>query len=69
MSDDFLEGSVVSFDDPTGLGTVLLDDGSRVPFHCVSIADGTRSIDAGTRVRVRLAFRVVRVEAVDINRL
>lgn len=69
MSGEFAEGSVESFDDAAGLGTVLLDDGTRVPFHCVSIADGTRRIETGIRVRVRLAFRVARVEAVDIESL
>jgi len=69
MSDEFVAGSVESFDDAAGLGTVLLDDGTRVTFHCVSNADGTRHIETGIRVRVRLAFRVARVEAVDIEGL
>lgn len=46
-------GHVVSFDAHVGLGTVAGpagDDGPRWPFHCTTITDGTRTIEAGTRV-------------------
>lgn len=66
MGSDRLVGSVESFDDAIGLGAVRLDDGRTFPFHCVSLLDGSRRIDAGKRVEVTLAFRVARVEAVDI---
>jgi cold shock CspA family protein len=46
-----LDGVVASFDDPRGLGVVRSDDGSEFPFHCTAIADGTRAIDEGARVR------------------
>jgi cold shock CspA family protein len=44
-------GIVREFDDGRGLGTVTADDGGTYPFHCTAIADGTRSIEAGARVR------------------
>jgi cold shock CspA family protein len=45
------DGVVASFDDPRGLGVVRSDDGGEYPFHCTAIADGTRAIDEGVRVR------------------
>lgn len=59
-------GTVEVFDEGSGLGEVLLGDGRRIPFHCVSIADGSRRIAPGTPVSVRVDFRVARLEAVDI---
>lgn len=44
-------GVVSSFDDPGGYGTVSADDGAEHGFHCTAIADGTRRIEVGTRVR------------------
>ena len=43
-------GEVVAFDEAVGLGTVRADDGTVLPFHCTAIADGTRTIEVGTRV-------------------
>jgi len=43
-------GEVREFDDPRGVGTVEDDAGERFPFHCTAIADGSRTIEAGTRV-------------------
>jgi cold shock CspA family protein len=43
-------GEVVAFDEHVGLGTVRGDDGRSLPFHCTAIADGSRTIDVGTRV-------------------
>lgn len=43
-------GTVVTFDDDRGLGTIRADDGDELPFHCTAIADGTRTIDVGQRV-------------------
>lgn len=49
-------GSVASFDDPRGIGTVADEaDGREYFFHCTAIADGTRTIDVGAAV----AFEVV----------
>ena len=43
-------GTVVAFDDDEGVGTVRGDDGVERFFHCTRIADGTRTIEAGTAV-------------------
>ena len=45
-----MRGRVVEFDEHVGTGTVEGDDGARLPFHCVAIADGSRRIDVGTAV-------------------
>lgn len=66
MSSDSV-GTVVEFDEAVGLGVLSDDSGRRWPFHCVSIADGTRVIDVGARVRFRLKFCTVRREAVAIG--
>lgn len=60
-------GVVVTFDDPMGVGELELADGRVAPFHCTAIADGSRTIAAGTPV----AFSLVtahhgRVEATAI---
>jgi cold shock CspA family protein len=47
-------GVVAQFDAPRGLGVIRADDGAEVPFHCTAIADGSRSIEAGQRVRFAL---------------
>ncbi len=46
-------GEVIEFDDAAGIGRVR-DDGEPGTdrfFHCTQIADGTRTIAVGTRVR------------------
>ena len=48
-------GTVIEFDEPRGLGTILGDDGRRYAFHCAAIADGTRTVAVGAQV----AFAVV----------
>jgi CspA family cold shock protein len=53
--DERAAGSVATFDEDRGLGTVVTDDGRFLPFHCTAIADGSRTIAVGTRV----AFSVV----------
>jgi CspA family cold shock protein len=45
-----LTGEVVEFDDAKGYGTVRADDGLEYFFHCTQIADGSRTIAAGTAV-------------------
>lgn len=52
---DSRRGCVVEFDDAAGLGVVVDSDGRRYPFHCTSIADGTRAIAVGTAVRFVVA--------------
>jgi hypothetical protein len=62
-----LVGVVTQFDEFVALGQVT-DLGGRVwPFHCVSIADGSRNIEVGAKVQFETAWRVARVEAVDIR--
>ena len=46
-----MSGAVVAFDDGTGLGRVRSAQGAEHRFHCTTIADGTRTIEVGTRVR------------------
>jgi hypothetical protein len=46
-----VDGSIESFDDRRGDGVLLSDEGERLYFHCVSIANGTRHIDPGVRAR------------------
>jgi cold shock CspA family protein len=43
-------GVVTEFDEPRGLGVVRGDDGTSYGFHCTALADGTRTVDLGTRV-------------------
>lgn len=64
-----LIGSVSEFDEASGLGVVVSDSGNLIPFHCISIADGTRTITRGTRVRFVTAFRTKRVEAINLVNL
>jgi cold shock CspA family protein len=45
-----VNGTVVEFDEHVGLGTVEGEDGARLGFHCVAIADGSRRIDVGAAV-------------------
>ncbi len=59
-------GSVVAFDQEVGLGEVQTADGTRVPFHCIEIADGTRSIAIGTAVTFELLGKLGRYEAAQV---
>lgn len=62
------EGTVASFDDPRGLGTVVTAAGVIYPFHCANIADGTRSIEVGSPVSWQvIAGRLGRWEASGIK--
>jgi cold shock CspA family protein len=57
-------GEVVAFDVARGLGTVIdADTGDHVPFHCIEIADGSRSIGAGALVVFELIHKMGRLEA------
>ena len=62
-------GSVVEFDDRRGVGVVRCAD-RTVPFHCTAITDGTRSIEVGTVVAVRIGpARLGRLEARSVRPL
>lgn len=60
-------GTVVEFDEPVGLGVVREGDGTRHPFHCTAIADGSRDIAVGAGVTFTLvAGRAGYHEATDL---
>lgn len=60
-------GEVTEFDDPRGIGVVTADDGTEFAFHCTAIADGTRTVAVGARVRfVPRPAHLGRWEATDI---
>jgi CspA family cold shock protein len=58
-----MTGTVTAFDEHVGLGTVAGDDGREYLFHCVEIADGTRTIAPGTPVTFELLPKLGRYEA------
>ena len=62
-------GMVVDFDARRGLGRVRADDGAELPFHCTRIADGTRTIAVGARVRFRPGPGPAGWEAHDVEAL
>ena len=48
-------GTVVAFDVNRGLGELEDEDGRRYPFHCTSIAGGSRDIPVGVKVEFTVA--------------
>jgi cold shock CspA family protein len=56
-------GIVTAFDERVGLGVVVTDDGSALAFHCVAIADGSRTIAVGRTVTIDVVARLGRWEA------
>ncbi|HEX9682376.1 MAG TPA: hypothetical protein VGA13_04795 [Acidimicrobiales bacterium] len=61
-------GVIVGFDPDRGIGEVAGSYGGRHPFHCTAIADGSRSIEAGTEVVFTLEpGRMGEWEATDIS--
>ena len=62
-------GTVSAFDDRRGVGVVRCADRS-VAFHCTAITDGTRTIEAGALVAVRIGpARLGRYEARSVHPL
>jgi len=61
-----MHGTVTAFDVDRGLGEVTTDDGDVLPFHCVEIADGSRSIDVGVSVHFEVMLKLGRREASHI---
>ena len=61
-------GVVASFDESAGLGTISGADGVEHAFHCIEIADGSRTIEAGTEVSFDLLAKFGRWEAANIRR-
>lgn len=62
-------GVVVAFDEDKGYGTVADDDGGEERFfHCAAVADGSRTIEVGTRVAYEVvAGRLGRWEAARLR--
>jgi cold shock CspA family protein len=60
-------GKVVAFDEHVGLGEVRSDDGEVYLFHCVEIADGSRTIEVGAPVEFDLMLKLGRFEASHIR--
>lgn len=61
-------GRVVAFDQAVGLGEVEAADGTRFPFHCIEIADGSRDIPVGQAVTFDVIGKLGRFEAARITR-
>ena len=61
------DGAVTEFDDSRGLGEVTDVVGAVFMFHCVEIADGTRSIAVGTPVRFDVMAKFGRYEAARVT--
>jgi cold shock CspA family protein len=61
-----MTGQVTEFDPIVGLGVIESVDGESFSFHCLSIADGTRTIPVGSAVSFGLSHRFGRDEAVAI---
>lgn len=61
-------GVVARFDAAAGVGTILVDDGSSIDFHCVALADGSRHTTEGRRVSfLRRLGPTGRPEAIGIT--
>jgi hypothetical protein len=60
-------GQVVAFDAHAGLGEIKDQQGTVWPFHCVSLSDGSRSVEIGAHVKFTVRFHVMRDEAFDIE--
>lgn len=58
---------MASFDAAVGLGHLVDSAGGSWPFHCVSIRDGSRTIEVGVPVAFVSAFCTLRREAVDLT--
>ena len=64
-----LYGRVTEFDDATGLGSITADDGTTFDFHCIEIADGTRTIEPEQRVAFERLARFGRFQAGAISKV
>ena len=61
------EGVVTGFSDNVGWGTVTSADGNEFGFHCIEIADGSRTIAVGTQVTFTLLPRLGTWQAGNIS--
>ena len=60
-------GRVTDFDEHVGLGHVVDDAGTTLLFHCVEIADGTRTIPVGQAVEFDLLRKFGQDEASNLR--
>ena len=58
---------MTEFDEHVGLGHVVDESGATMLFHCVEIADGTRTIRVGTDVEFELLRKFGRDEAAGLR--
>ena len=62
-----ITGVVAEFDQMVGLGVIRTADGEVVPFHCIEIADGSRTIQIGAPVTALRIAKLGRYEAASIR--
>jgi len=60
-------GVVAAFDEGVGLGTVADSDGIEYPFHCIEIADGSRTISIGSEVSFDVRPKLGSWEAANVR--
>jgi CspA family cold shock protein len=60
-------GRVTAFDGFVGLGEITDAAGRTWPFHCIEIADGSRTIEVGTDVAFEPLAKFGRFEASRIT--
>ncbi len=60
-------GTVAAFDEAAGIGTITTVDGAVFGFHCIEIADGSRTIEPGTEVSFQPLAKFGRWEAASIR--
>jgi cold shock CspA family protein len=60
-------GRVAEFEQQSGLGVITTAHGAEFPFHCVEIADGSRTIEVGSDVEFESLRKLGRVEAASIR--
>ena len=63
-----MNGTVTEFDGNAGLGVVTAEGGGDFRFHCVEIADGTRTIDVGASVEFTLLAKLGAYEAACLTK-
>lgn len=64
-----LAGTVTGFDEAKGLGTITDTDGRAYLFHCIEIADGSRTIDVGRSVRFQPLAKLGRIQAGRVTKV
>jgi CspA family cold shock protein len=60
-------GRVTDFDEHRGLGIVTSDSGRTYMFHCIELADGSRTIDIGAEVEFTVMEKFSRPEAFSVR--